>query len=549
MPLNCYAMKIKLLLYFIVCATISACGLKQSKADTVYHNLQYYDVHTGKTLPGAIAISDKKIIAIGPEREVMNAYRANDVIDLEGGICYPGLIDAHSHFTGYAKSFLSVNLNGINTKEACLQAIIDFNKANPDAKWLTGRGWDHSLWGNNYPSKEDLDALNIDKPIYLKRVDGHSAWLNSKAIDLVNPSEVETKAGYVALKIAGDYSGIFQETFLKYIDTFVPEISKEATVEALVRAEQLILASGLTAVTDAGLYKKDIEILNEAYEAGKLSIPVYVMANPDSLTLGWLETKPTLNSKISLYSVKLYADGSLGSRSACLKHPYHDDANNFGVMTSNTELIDNLTQRCLENNWQLNTHCIGDSANSVMLRAYGRRLQGSNDLRWRIEHAQVVEKSDLDMFTTFNIIPSVQPTHATSDMRWAEARLSGDRINNAYNYKALIACNGIIALGTDFPVEDISPIKTYYSSVYRQQPFTSQPTDGFLRESALNSNETIKGMTLFAALANRWENKFGALDSGLIANITVLSQKLNTEIWSNPVPTVTIIDGEIVYER
>lgn len=542
-------MKIKLLLTIIVCATITACGLKQSKADTVYHNLQYYDVHTGKTLPGAIAISNKKIIAVGPEREVMNAYRANEVIDLEGGICYPGLIDAHSHLTGYAKSFLSVNLNGIKTKEECLKAIADFNNANPDTKWVTGRGWDHSLWDNKYPTKEDLDALNIDKPIYLKRVDGHSAWLNTKAIELVNPKEVESKEGYVALKDKDQYIGIFQETFLKYIDKLVPELSKEETIEALIRAEQMIFASGLTAVTDAGLYKKDIEILNEAYETGKLSIPVYVMANPDSITLDWLETKPTLNSKISLYSVKLYADGSLGSRSACLKHPYHDDASNFGVMTSNKTLIDALTERCLKNNWQLNTHCIGDSANSVMLQAYGRRLQGSNDLRWRIEHAQVVEKSDLDMFTTFNIIPSVQPTHATSDMRWAEARLSGDRIVTAYNYKALIACNGIIALGTDFPVEDISPIKTYYSSVYRQQPFTNNPTNGFLKESALDSDETIKGMTLFAALANRWEDKFGALDTGLVANITVLSQKLNAETWSNPTPTVTIVDGKIVYER
>jgi predicted amidohydrolase YtcJ len=541
-------MKIKLIALLTI-LLISGCGLKFNKADIVYHNLQYYNVHTGQTLPGAIAITDGKIVAIGPEREVMNSFRSENSVDLQGGICYPGFMDAHSHFLGYAKSFLSVNLVGSKTKQECLDKIQAFAATNPNTQWITGRGWDHSLWDNAYPTKEDLDQLNINKPIYLKRIDGHSAWLNSNAITRANLKENEYKTGFVALKNNGDYIGIVQENFLDYIDQLVPEYSDEEIKTTLVRAEDKILASGLTAVTSAGLSKNDILLLNEAYNEGLIQIPLYLMANPDDETLSWLESNPALNEKISCYSVKMYADGSLGSRSACLKQPYTDDNHNHGVLTTPFEDMKQLAQRCYKNGWQLNTHCIGDSAGKVVLDLYGTTLKGNNDKRWRIEHSQVVDPNDLEKYTIYNIIPSVQPTHATSDMRWAEDRLSESRIKSAYNYKELLACNGIIALGTDFPVEDISPLKTYYSSVFRQVPFTNIPENGFLKESALSPSETLKGMTLYAALANQWENKFGSLDSGKVANITVLSQKINTKEWNNPTVRKNILNGEVVFEN
>lgn len=542
-------MKIKLLFSIATLAFLSSCGLKQKNADVVYNNLQYYDVHTSELKSGAIAVVNNKIVAIGAEREILNEYSATIKKDLEGGICYPGFIDAHSHFMGYAKGFLSVDLAGTKTKQACLDKIQAFANAHPDAEWITGRGWDHSLWGKDFPNKEDLDVLNIDKPIYLKRVDGHSAWLNSLAIEATNPQQFYGQEGYFAIKNGEEFTGIVKEKYLKSIDLMVPKHSDEVILEALKRAEKLIFASGLTAVTDAGLYKSDLELLNTAYNKNLLSIPVYAMANPVDETLNWLESKPQLNDKISVSSVKLYGDGSLGSRSACLKHPYHDDPNNFGLMTTNPEAVKALAERCYKNNWQLNTHCIGDSAAKVVMNAYADVLKGSNDLRWRIEHAQVIDDKDLKYFKNYNIIPSVQPTHATSDMRWAEDRLSENRIARAYNFKDLLATNGIIALGTDFPVEDISPLKTYYSSVYRQAPFTNTPENGFLKESALSADETIKGMTLYAAIANRWEDKFGSLDTGKVCNITVLNGILNNKAWQNPSIEYTIVDGNIVYER
>lgn len=542
-------MKTKLSLFLALVLVVSACGLKLSKADTVYHNLQYYNVHTGQTLPGAIAITKGEIVAIGPEREVRNAYRADLSIDLEGGICYPGFIDAHSHFMGYAKSFLKVDLVGITTKKECLDRILAFAQNHPEAQWITGRGWDHSLWNNEFPTFSDLDGLGIDKPIFLKRIDGHSAWLNSKAMTLANLAENENEAGFISIQSEGKHIGIVQEKFLDYLDEQVPNFSDKEVMTALIRAEQKIFESGLTAVTDAGLSKKDILLLNEAYNTGLISIPVYVMANPDNETLTWLEQKPELNNKISCTSVKMYADGSLGSRSACLKSAYSDDAHNHGVLRTSFEEMESLAKRCFLNNWQLNSHCIGDSAAKVVLNLYANTLGGSNDNRWRIEHSQVVEPSDLDYYSKYNIIPSVQPTHATSDMRWAEDRLSETRIKNAYNYKDLLACNGIIALGTDFPVEDISPLKTFYSSVFRQQPFTQIPENGFLMESALSESETLRGMTLYAAIANQWENEFGSLDSGKIANITVLSQKITGTEWKNPLVRQTIIGGKIMFEN
>lgn len=514
--------------FLFLVAFMSSCGFKQSKVDTILHNAQVETGVDGNMRQQAIAIKNGKIEAVGPEREILNQYQADEVLDMQQAIVYPGFIDAHSHFFGLAQNMLAAQLWGSASQNELLEKLKDFAGKNPDLPWITGRGWDQSLWeGSEWPTKALVDVAFPDKPLFITRVDGHSALVNTKAFEILKASpEFTKKAVIVEYNEQGDFTGVIKEYALDILENAMPKPSNEKMLEVLQRAERKLFAAGLTMVTDAGLPKEKIELLNGFYNANALKIPLYIMANPDDETLDWLASNPVFNENIHCYSVKVYGDGSLGSRSACLKKPYADQHNHFGHMTISEERLNELAQKCITNNWQLNTHCIGDSAVGFVLKTYANHLNGVNDRRWRIEHAQVVAPSDLKYFTENTIIPSVQPTHATSDMRWAEDRLNSERVNTAYAYQTLRNAMGIVAFGTDFPVEDISPLKTFYAAVFRKAPFSNNPENGFLNEEALSAEEALKGMTSWAALACRTDSLNGTIEAGKHANFTVLNADL-----------------------
>lgn len=520
------------------------------EADLILHNGKIYTVNESFEIAEAVAIKDGKIIAIGAEREIMNKYSAKEVIDLQDKTVYPGFIDAHSHFVGYALHLSNVDLTQTNSFEEVIQELIKYNaENNPD--WIMGRGWDNTKWENkNFPINAVLDSLFPDKPVWIKRVDGHVGLANSKTLELAK-IDLNTKSdGGEIVKIDGKLSGILVDKPMDKVEEIIPLPTKEWLEKALLKAQENCFKAGLTTVTDAGLTKREIEIIDELQKSGKLKIKVYAMLtdNEENLT-HYLSSGPYKSERLNVCSFKFYADGALGSRGACLLHPYSDMQNHYGKLQNPITHYEEFAQQLYDKGFQMNTHCIGDSAVRMMIKVYAKVLKSTNDKRWRIEHAQVVNKNDFNLFSQYTVIPSAQPTHATSDMRWAEDRLGKERIHGAYAYQSLLKQNGLIALGTDFPVENIYPLETYYAAVERKDK-TGNPSDGFMKEEALTPEQTLRGMTIWAAIASFEENEKGSIEVGKMADMVVLDKDIlnlsGTKILEAKILS-TYVNGEKVY--
>ncbi len=532
---------------------LSACHFKHQEADLVIYNATIYTMDENNTVQQAIAIKDGKIVALGKDRDILNEFRYTESIDAEHQTIYPGFIDAHCHFVNYGFGLEQVNLLGCKSFGEMLQRVADYAKANPTKTWIIGRGWDHTDWADkNLPNKKQLDILFPNTPVLLQRIDGHSALVNQAALNLAKISaNSKIEGGFIGLE-NGQLTGLIKENTIDSLSKSVPKPSLADYEKALTKAQKNCFEAGLTTVVDAGLKMEDIEALKALSGTGKLLMRVYAMASDNEENFRWLsEVGAIKTDRLNVSSFKFYADGSLGSRSACLLQPYHDDPENSGLLTIDLLKLEEKLQLLSEMHFQANTHCIGDSANRAILNLYAKVLKGTNDRRWRIEHAQVISENDFSWFKQYNIIPSVQPTHATSDMKWAGERLGADRLPNAYALKKLLAQNGFIPLGTDFPVEDISPIATFYSAVFRKNA-AGEPVNGFLNENALGRLEALKGMTIWAAIASFEENQKGTLEKGKFADLIILDRDLlkvkESDILKTKVVS-TFVGGKQVYKR
>ncbi|PIZ05549.1 MAG: amidohydrolase, partial [Flavobacteriales bacterium CG_4_10_14_0_8_um_filter_32_5] len=345
-------------------------------------------------------------------------------------------------------------------------------------------------------------------------------------------------------------TGILIDKAMEVVKHKIPKFSKEQLTEALLVAEQKLIAVGLTSVDDAELTRYEIELIDELQQQNKLQLNVYAMisATPELLDY-YLKKGLYKTEKLNVRSFKFYADGALGSRGACLLHPYSDAPNEYGLLMNTPEFYHKYALLIAEKGFQMNTHCIGDSANRLILNVYKEVLKTTNDKRWRIEHAQVIHPDDFKKFSEINVIPSIQPTHATSDMYWAKDRLGEERTKNAYAYQQLLSENGIVALGTDFPIEDISPIKTFYAAVFRKD-VKGFPKDGFQLENSLSREQALKGMTIWAAISNFEENEKGSLEVGKKADFIILDKdimKISAEKMLKTNVIQTFIDGKLVF--
>lgn len=544
-------------LFLLFTFIISSCAYQQEKADLVIHNASIYTVDEKFSVAQAMAVKAGKIIAIGSEREILNKYSATEYIDAMKRPVYPGLIDAHCHFLDYGESLQKVNLAGTKSFKEVIARVLDFNRNQPSAPseknlWLTGRGWDQNDWeSKEFPDKSILDSLFPDIPVFLKRIDGHAALANSSALKIAGISSKTTIPGGIIKLENNEPTGILIDNAVDFVEKKIPSLSPEQKAQALADAQQNCVAVGLTTVDDAGLTSSEIRLIDDLQKSGKLKMRVYAMLDgndPDSLKK-YLETKPFKSERLTVNAIKIYADGALGSRGALLLEEYSDNPNHYGLPLHPEEYLSKSAEMVYKANFQLCTHAIGDSANRMMLGIYARVLKGTNDKRWRIEHAQVVHPDDLMKFSEFNIIPSVQPTHASSDMYWAEERLGEARVKHAYAYKDLYEQNKLIVLGTDFPVEGISPIRTFYAAVFRMDEH-GFPADGFQMENALTREEALKGMTIYAAIANFEENEKGSLEPGKFADFVILDTDLMSaspeQILKAKVVS-TFINGEKVY--
>ena len=543
----------RLFVLLILSASIilTGCGESQ-KIDLIVHNAKIYSVNESFTMAEAMAIDKGKIIAIGAENEIKNKYLAKEYIDAKKKAVYPGFIDAHCHFYHYAAFLHELNLNGTTSFNDMITKIVEYSKTNT-YEWILGTGWDQNDWDiKEFPTKERLDELFPNTPIYLTRVDGHAAIANQKSLDLAKIDIKTTVNGGIIEKKNGKLTGILLDNALEKVKAIIPVKTKQQLTNELLVAEQKLFEVGLTTIDEAGLDRNQIELIDELQKSNQLKLKVYAMvSSTEELLDYYLQKGPYKTDRLNVSSFKFYADGALGSRGACLLQPYSDVLTHahFGLMLHEKDFYEKYAPLLYEKGFQMNTHCIGDSANRQMMAIYQKVLKGSNDKRWRIEHAQVIDSVDFDIFANYNIIPSVQPTHATSDMYWASDRLGSERIKNAYAYKKLLQQNGLIALGTDFPIESINPLLTFYAAVERKD-VKGFPKNGFQKENGLSREEALKGMTIWAAIANFEETEKGSLEVGKSADFVMLNQDIMTVNEKAMLTTkvlLTFINGEKVF--
>ena len=496
-------------------------------ADLVLLHGHVYTVDSAFSQAQAFAVKNGKIIAVGTDQEITRRFEPHRVIDAMGKAVYPGFIDAHAHFVEYGQSLFSVDLFGSASFEEVVSRVQQFVKAHPGLPWITGRGWDQNKFpGKSFPDNTALNSLYPSTPVVLERVDGHALIANAKALELagIQPGQQLT-GGQIETK-AGRLTGILIDNAQQLVYAKIPPPSKANYEKMLATAQENCFAQGLTTVTDCGLNKTDIETVDSLQKAGKLKMRLYVMISDRKDNLDYYIPKgPYKTDLLYVKGVKAYADGALGSRGACLLQPYKDKPGWEGFLLSNPAHYDSLAKMLVNTDFQLCTHAIGDSANRVILLVYNKYLGGRNDKRWRIEHAQVINQHDFALFGRGDIIPSVQPTHATSDMYWAGDRLGADRLKGGYAYRQLLEQNGWLPLGTDFPVEDISPFKTFLAAVFRVDA-KGFPAGGFQPENALNREETIRGMTIWAARADCLEKEVGSIEVGKKADFIILDKDL-----------------------
>ncbi|MEP7107610.1 MAG: amidohydrolase [Ferruginibacter sp.] len=538
------------LLLFVFLGLGFICNSQKTPADLLVYNATIYTVDDQFSLKDAMAIRDGKIIATGTTNQLREEISAKTELDALGKFIFPGFIDAHAHFLGYGLGLQTADLTGAKSWEETLEKLTEFAVTHKDG-WLTGRGWDQNDWDvKAFPGREKLDLLFPNRQVFLTRVDGHAAIANGKAMMGILPGlklpggEVETKDGKL--------TGILIDNAMGLVSSKIPAPATQQKLEALLNAQANCFGVGLTTIDDCGLQYEDVLMIEALQKSKVLKMRLYVMLRDNNSNYEAIFRRGMIKTdRLNVRSFKVYADGALGSRGACLLAPYADRPDSYGFLVNNKEHFDEIAAKIYSHGFQMCTHAIGDSANRLMLHVYAKYLKGYNDLRWRIEHAQVINKNDFDLFGSNNIIPSVQPTHAVSDMYWAGDRLGIERVKGAYAYKQLLDQNGWLALGTDFPVEDISPFKTFYAACIRQDA-NGSPQGGYQIENALTRKEALKGMTIWPAWANFEEKEKGSLEIGKFADFIILDgdlmemdagKILNTRVLK------TFVNGEMVYEK
>jgi predicted amidohydrolase YtcJ len=536
----------KLISLLLVFLSLTACK-HQQKADLIVVNANVYTVDDEFSKAEAFAIKDGKFIAIGTNDEIKQNFATLKTIDAEGKTILPGLIDAHCHFYGLGLQQQKVDLTGTKSYDEVLQRIVDFQKEKK-VNYITGRGWDQNDWEvKEFPTKEKLDILFPETPVAVRRIDGHALLANQAAIDLAGVTIYTPFSGGDILKKDGKLTGVFIDNPMRLIGSKIPAPSVKEITQALKDAEKICFDLGLTTVDDAGLSRGTIELIDSLQQIGELKMRVYAMVSASEKSLDYyLKKGISKTDRLNVRSFKFYGDGALGSRGAAMREPYSDKPYHYGALVNTLETLKNTAERIADSDFQMNTHAIGDSANHIMLQTYAAVLKDKKDRRWRIEHAQIVSPEDFEFFK--NIIPSIQPTHATSDMYWAEDRVGPERIKGGYAYKDLLTKYGKVALGTDFPVEKVNPMLTFYAAVARKD-LNNYPKNGFQMENALNREETLKGMTIWAAYSNFEENEKGSIEVGKFADFILLDQDLMTvdiEKVPNTIVLETFVNGEKV---
>lgn len=514
---------------FLALATFLFSCMKGQKVDLIIHNANIHVMDDAGSVHEAMAIRDGKVIEVGPERQILNKYRSDEDIDALGKDVYPGLTDAHGHLLMYANQKLGVDLTGAKSMDEVIYRCEKYF-AKSSNKFIIGGGWDQSLWGNYaMPNNKKLSEVFKNIPVCLYRVDGHAALVNEYLFKKAKIQSTSVDGGEVKM-VNGVPTGLLLDNAMNFISKHLPAYPLSQVKNAISEIQEELFQYGITGTHEAGIDFKHIQLFKSMISSGKLKLELYAMLmnSPENRTFA-IKNGPYRFRNLSIRSFKVFADGSLGSRGALLKKPYTDDHHSHGLLLTSVNEMKNIAQFCLKHGYQMNTHGIGDSANALILDIYKNAFNRNPDHRFRIEHSQVIDPADFAKFSEYAVFPSVQPTHATSDQRWAENRLGKNRLQGAYAYRTLLRQYGMLAIGTDFPVESTNPFFTIHAAVQRKNS-TNQPLNGFLSQESLSLDEVIRGMTIWAAFSSFQENELGSLEKGKRANFVIFDKPLE----SNP---------------
>jgi len=545
-------------LAFLIAVPMTASA--QTPADLVLHNAQIYTVDEDQPEAEALAVRDGRLLMVGSNEDVGSAYPDARRVDAGGRTVVPGLIDAHAHLMGLGQSRLQANLVGTPSVTAILDSLRDHAQKLPDDAWLQGRGWDQNDWETTaFPTRQDLDGAFPDRPVALERIDGHATWVNTAAIEatvgLDSLAAMDDPAGGSIRRTEdGTPTGVFIDAASDIVRSQIPEPSDAELDRALEAALTATARNGLTGVHDAGASRSTIERYQRFIDDGRFPLRLYAMIDGRGETFDYFcENGPIRDygGRLSVRSVKFFMDGALGSRGAALLDPYSDDPDNRGLLLKKPDTFRQDVLTSMRCGFQVNTHAIGDRANRLVLDAYENAIDslGAGAGRHRVEHAQILHPNDLPRFADLDVIASVQPTHATSDMPWADERLGDKRLQTSYAWKSLIDSGAQAAFGSDFPVEDVNPLEGIYAAVTRQDA-DGNPEGGWMPSEKVSRERALQGFTLDAAYAAFQEEDLGSLEAGKRADFVVLSK----DILEIPAPEIletdvvaTYIGGEAVF--